>query len=92
MESIGTVLGLSDTNLVTVVVRLVNLALGFLPLVAVIFVILGGLQWMTSGGDEEKVGRAKRTISSAIIGIVVVLLAWAIVQFIAKTTLNVSQG
>lgn len=89
---IGSLIGLPDVELTTVIFRVIQLALGALPLITVIFLILGGLQWMTSAGDEEKLDRAKRTISSAMIGLVVVLMAWAIVHFFVGTTLNVTSN
>jgi hypothetical protein len=45
---------------------------------------------MVSGGDEDALARAKQTVSNALIGIVVILLAWALVSFVTKTTLNVA--
>jgi hypothetical protein len=56
----------------------------------VVFVILGGFQWMTAGGNEEKIEKAKKVISAAVIGLIIVLLAWAIVIFVAGTTKNVT--
>jgi hypothetical protein len=53
-------------------------------------IIIGGFQWLTSAGNEEKVEKAKKTISSAVIGIIIVILAWAIVIFTAGTTRNVT--
>ncbi len=88
--NIGQSIGLQDTDLVTVVYRVVQLALGYLPLIAVVFVILGGFQWLTSAGDEERLSRAKRTLSGAFIGLLIVLFAWAIVHYTAGTVLNVS--
>jgi hypothetical protein len=52
-------------------------------------VVWGGFTWLTSGGSEEKVESAKKIISAAIIGLIVVLLSWAIVLFATKTTTNV---
>lgn len=49
--------------------------------VAVIFVLIGGIQYMTSGGDVEKVRRARMTITYALIGVAVCALAFAIVNF-----------
>jgi hypothetical protein len=50
--------------------------------VAVIMIIVGGLKYITSGGDSNNVSSAKSTIIYAIIGLVVVALAQFIVQFV----------
>lgn len=51
-------------------------------LVSVISAILGGIQYITSSGDPQKVNRAKNTIIYASVGVVVALLAQAVVLFI----------
>lgn len=45
--------------------------------------VLGGLKWITSGGDEKKVAAARAGITNALIGLVVVFAAWAIVNLIS---------
>ena len=61
---------------------------GLLGLVAVILILYGGFTWMTAGGSEEKVEKAKKIVTAAVIGLVIVILAWAIVIF----SLNVLQN
>ena len=58
---------------------------GFLGLLGVIFVILiiiSGFNWMTAGGDEAKVEKAKKTINRAIIGLIVIVVSYAITYFV----------
>lgn len=85
---IGTQIGLNGTDLVHVALRTLQMLLGFAPLISVMMMILGGFMWMTSGGDEERLDKAKKTVSSSVVGLVVIILAWAAVQFVTKTTLN----
>jgi hypothetical protein len=55
--------------------------------VAVVMIIIGGLKYITSGGDSGNVTGAKNTILYAIIGLVIVALAQFIVRFVlSKTT------
>lgn len=49
---------------------------------AIIFIILGGIRWVTSGGDAKGVEAARKQITYAIIGLVVALLALVIVNFV----------
>jgi hypothetical protein len=62
--------------------RLINVALGFLGIVAVIIVIIGGFQYMLSGGNEEKTSAARKLMISGIIGLAIILSAWAITTFV----------
>jgi hypothetical protein len=71
-------------------VNIINWVLGIMALVAVVFVIYGGFVWMTAGGNEEKIEKAKKIIGAAVVGLIVILLAWAIVIFVAGTTSNVT--
>ncbi|MBI2426513.1 MAG: hypothetical protein HYV34_01575 [Candidatus Kerfeldbacteria bacterium] len=84
-------LGLSTADLVSTVTKVIQWVLGLLGLVAVIMIIIGGFRWMTAGGNEEKVEAAKKILTASIIGLIIVLLAWAIVIF-ATGTLNNTSG
>lgn len=74
--------GLSNTDPRTTVARLINVAMLFLGIIAVVIVVLGGFKWMTAAGNEEKVGEAKKLIGAGVIGLVIVLSAWGIANFI----------
>ncbi len=62
--------------------RLINVALGFLAIIAVIIVLVGGFQYMLSGGDTTKTENARKLIVSGIIGLAIILSAWAITSFV----------
>jgi len=72
----------ADTNLMGQINIIINVALGVIAVVAVGFIIVGGLQYTTSQGDPGKIAKAKNTIMYSIIGLVVALLAFAIVNFV----------
>jgi len=91
VEDIGSKVGLGTADLKGVLTNLIAWVLGFVSLIAVIMVIIGGFQWLTAAGNEEKVEKAKKTISSAVVGLIIVILAWAVVIFTAGTTRNVTQ-
>lgn len=61
---------------------IINVALSVLGIVAVIMIIIGGVTYTTSNGDASKVQKAKNTILYGVIGLVVALLAFAIVNFV----------
>ncbi len=83
-------LGLGTADLKDTVINIINWVLGLLGIVAVIMVLYGGFQWLTAGGSEDKVASAKKILQSAVIGLIIILLAWAIVNYVLSTAGNVS--
>lgn len=90
IENAGALFGLDTADPKQVFVNIINTVLGLLGLIALIVVLIGGFRWMISMGEEERITRAKKTISGALIGIVLILLSWAIVNFVLKTTGNIA--
>lgn len=62
--------------------QITNTILYIVGIVAVIMLIIGGIRYVTSGGDSKKVTDAKNTVLYAIIGLVIAFLAYAIVNFV----------
>ena len=73
--------GNSGDKLSGLVVGILNAIIGIASLVAVVFIIVGGVNYMTSAGDSAKVQKAKSTILYALIGLVVCVLSFAIVNW-----------
>ncbi|MFH1077663.1 MAG: pilin [Patescibacteria group bacterium] len=71
--------------------RIINVALGFLGIIAVVIVLLGGFKYMISGGNEEKTSEAKKLIVSGIIGLAIILSAWAITSFVISRLVTATQ-
>jgi len=61
---------------------IVNTLLFIIGAVAVVMLIYGGFRYVTSGGDSSAVTSAKNTILYAVIGIIVAILAYAVVNFV----------
>lgn len=64
---------------------IIGFVLGFLGLIAVAVILIGGFKWMLSGGNEEKVSGAKKMLIAGLIGLVIVIFAWAIVSLVVNT-------
>ena len=69
---------------------IVNGILYFVGILSVIMLIWGGILYTTSSGDSNKVTTAKNTIMYAVIGLVVAIFAYAIVNFVLTTSRGVS--
>lgn len=76
-----------DDDLIGPVQGLINGFLGIIGLVAVIMIIIGAVQLQTSQGDTGKVKKGKDSIMYGIIGLVIALLAFAIVNFVLGSIL-----
>lgn len=62
--------------------RLLTFVLTFLGLLAVVFVVIGGIRILSAGGNQEQVQAGKKTIIYALVGLVVVFFARVMVNFI----------
>lgn len=71
-----------EGSLRSIILNIVNFILIFLGLIAVIMIIYGGITYVTSAGNNENVEKAKKIIMYAIIGIIIVLISFALVNTI----------
>lgn len=88
IESIGGSVGLGTADLRGTVINVIQWVLGILALAAVAMIIFAGFIAATAS-SEERGEVAKRVIAGALIGLIIVLLAWAIVAFVAGSARNV---
>jgi hypothetical protein len=84
-------LGKSGTDPRTVIGNIINIALGFLGVIAVGIVLFGGFKWMTAVGNEDKVEEAKKVLSAGVIGLLIVLSAWALATYAIGALYNTTQ-
>jgi len=84
IDEVNTSLGgsLTTAEPKAVITRIINLALSFLALIALVIVIIGGFLWMTSGGEANKIDKAKQLLKNGLIGLAIILASWAIVAFL----------
>lgn len=81
-------LGLGTKDIRTTIAAIINVALGLLGIVAVVIVLLGGFKWMTAGGEQGKVDEAKKLITQGIVGLAIIMSAYAIAQFVITSLEN----
>ena len=82
----------AEDGLPKAVINIVNFVVGVGGLVAVVYIVIGGITYMTSNGDANKIAKAKTTILYALIGLVIAALAFAIVNFALGALKNNTGG
>lgn len=80
--------GFSDADPRKTVANIIKVALGFLGSIAVILVVIAGFKWMTAGGNEDKIAESKKLMTAAAVGLVIILLAFAITNFVINTVVD----
>lgn len=78
----------SKDELPNVITGIINGIIAALGIVAVVFIVIGGVQYMTSAGDSSKTKKAKDTILYATIGLIICVLSFAIVNFVIKNLIG----
>lgn len=91
LDTIGGAVKLGGGDVRETAARIINVALGFLGIIAVVIVLIGGFKYMVSGGNEEKTSEAKNMIVAGIIGLAIILSAWAITTFVISSLLSATQ-
>ncbi|MCX6778947.1 MAG: pilin [Candidatus Magasanikbacteria bacterium] len=84
----GTYTGLGTKDVRQTIGTIIKTAMGLLGIVAVVIILIGGFEWMTAGGNEEKTKDAKKRIMYGVIGLAIILTAYAIAQFIVTSLVN----
>lgn len=81
-----------DQNLSQVILRITGMIVALVSVVALAMVIIGGFLYLISGGQEDKVKKAKNLILAAIIGIVIVGVAGLVVNFVVNIFVAAPKG
>lgn len=66
----------------------INWAIGIATLICVVMLIASGYSYITAGGDEAKIQKATKTLTWAIVGLVICFISVILVQFVLKNVLN----
>lgn len=91
LQAVGTKLGTTaSASLPTLVGNMINVILSVMGIVFVLLIVYAGILYMQGGTDEKKIAKAKNLIINAIIGLVIVIAAFAISSFIITQLIAVS--
>lgn len=77
-------LGLPAYDIRVIIANIIRAALGLLGIICLVLMLYAGYLWMTSGGNEEQIGSAKRILTNAVIGLAIILSAYTIVLFVMR--------
>lgn len=72
----------SNTSLEDFIIKIINWAIGFSAIVAVVMIVFAGFKYITANGDENKISSATKTLTFAIVGLVVCFIAVMLVNFV----------
>ncbi len=84
--------GLQPISLSEFISGIIRIILGFLGVIFIILIIYAGLLWMTSAGNEDKIATAKQIMTAGVIGLAIVLMAYAITTFVLGQIFRISSG
>jgi len=92
LTDIGTALGGTQSDLPTLVGAIINVLLSVLGIVFVILVVYAGFLYLTSQGETKNVDKAKKLLTQSVIGLVIIVAAYAISSFVIDALVTVSEG
>jgi hypothetical protein len=82
----------SPDQLPLMIGRIINVALGLLGMVILVLIIYGGFLWMTAAGNDDQVTKAKKIMTNAVIGLVIVMASYAIANFVFNAVITSTVG
>jgi len=85
LDTVGDETGLQGGDgdtLMTTIGTLINIALSLLGIVFLLLTLYAGWLWMTAAGDSKQTGKAKDILITAVVGLVILLSAYAISSFV----------
>lgn len=84
--------GLNNEDPRIIVGRIIQVALGLIGIITVVLIIWAGFRWMTSAGREDEISAAKKTLSAAVIGLIIILMAYSLTTFILGELFDATMG
>ena len=84
--------GLGNRDVRSTIASIIRVALSLLGIVAVVIVIIGGVKWMTAGGNTDQVDEAKKWLFSGVIGLAIILAAYALAEYVIQQLVNATTG
>lgn len=97
MRQLGAAAGAEGANLAggevdprIIVARVIRAALGILGIIFLVLTLYAGFLWMTAGGEEEKITKAKKLLYDGVIGLAIIFAAYSITWFVFRVALGLN--
>lgn len=84
--------GMASNDPRIIVANVIRGILGFLGIIAVVIIVMGGYEYMTSGGSDEKAKHGRTRITNGVIGLLIILAAYGIASFIISATVGATRS
>ncbi len=81
-----------ETSPIKIVATVINVILGLVGVLAVVLIIYAGFAWMTAAGNEEKIGKAKKVLTGAVIGLLIIMASFIISSFIVRNVMEATKS
>jgi cysteine-rich repeat protein len=91
LDALSEVSGLPTGNVFIAIANIIRIILGLLGIILVGLIVYAGFLWMTAAGDPKKVETAKKILKNAIIGVIIVLSAFGITQFVLNSLISATE-
>ncbi len=72
--------------------EIIKYALGFVGTIFLVLIIYGGFLWMTAAGNDQQIDKAKKILTNSTVGLLIVVLAYALSLFIINVILKATSG
>ncbi len=94
LTSVGTAIGTDATtnDLPALIGNLISVLLSVLGIIFVVLVVYAGFLYLTAAGDDEKVKKAKKLLSQSVIGLVIIIAAYAIASYVIDALSTAATG
>lgn len=91
LNEFGGQTALGTRALTETIASIINVAMGLLGMIVVVLILAGGFLWMTAAGDDAKITKAKSLIFGGVIGLAIILSAYAIAQFVVSNLITATK-
>lgn len=75
----------------TIVADVIKIVLQFLAIIFLILMIWSGFEWMTAGGNEDKVAQSKKRLKNSAIGLAIILMAYGVTYFVIEQVIDAAR-
>lgn len=82
----------TDVPVIETVAKIINIVLSILGVLVVVGIIYGGFLMMTAAGNEERTGQGRKIVAAGVIGLIIILAAYAIAQFVVGNLISETGG